>query len=91
MQTSARIPSLPGKSYFSMHRWFYKMYQAGLLYDPDEPAKNIVVIATGLPTFTPEECEVLDSAMDLMFQVHGDRVHEVCWHFTQKAMGIQSI
>jgi hypothetical protein len=89
MQTTVRIPSVPNKSHFAMHRWFYKMYQAGLLYDPDEPAKNILVIATGLPTFTPEECEVLDKAMDLMFEVHGDRVHDVSWHFTQKAMGIK--
>ena len=54
MKIASRIPEIPNNSYFAMNRWFYKMYQAGFLYHPDEPAENIVQIATGELTFTPE-------------------------------------
>lgn len=88
MQTTTRIPSLPNKSYFAMNRWFSAMYQAGLLYHPDEQAENIVNIQTGDPTFSPEECEVLNSMMDQMVEIHGDKVYEVCLRYVHRAMNI---
>lgn len=89
MQTTSRIPSLPNKSFFAMNRWFYKMQQAGLLYHPDERAENIVVIETGAPMFDSVECEVLDALMDQMFEVHGDKVYDVCVKHVHRAMGIK--
>jgi hypothetical protein len=89
MQTKTRIPALPNKSYFAMNRWFYKMHQSGLLYHPDEQAENIVNIQTGEPSFTPQECEVLNTLMNQMFETHGDKVYEVCLNHVHKSMGIQ--
>ncbi|CAM8624624.1 hypothetical protein RAE19_09505 [Rhodoferax sp. TBRC 17660] len=89
MQTTSRIPSLPNKSFFAMNRWFYKMQQAGLLYHPDERAEDIVDIETGAPTFDPVECELLDAMIDQMFEVHGDKVYDVCIKHVHKAMGIK--
>lgn len=89
MQIKPRIPTLPGTSYFAMNRWFNKMYLAGLLYHPDEPAEAIINIASGQPTFTPEECTELNKAVDLMFANHGDKVYEVGLKYFHKAMDIK--
>ncbi len=89
MQTTSRIPSLPNKSYFAMNRWFQQMQQAGLLYHPDERAEEIVDIETDAPMFDPAECELLDALIDQMFEVHGDKVYDVCIKHVHKAMGIK--
>ena len=89
MQIESRIPALPNKSFFAMNRWFNKMYQAGLLYPPDEPAETIFNTASGQPTFTPEECVELNKAVDLMFANHGDKVYQVGLQYFHKAMGIK--
>jgi len=86
MQTKARVPDLPNKSFFAMNRWFNKMYLAGLLYHPDEPAEAIVDIVSGKPTFTPVECAKLNKAVALMFKQHGDKVYEVGLRYFHKAM-----
>ena len=87
MQSIARIPDLPNNSFFAMNRWFYKMYQAGLLFHPDDAAKEIVD-QSGNATFTGEECEQLDEAVGRMFKVHGDLVYDVGLTYFQKALGI---
>lgn len=88
MQVPTRIPTLPNKSFFAMNRWFKKMYLARLLYHPDEPAESIVDVASGQPTFTPEECIELNKAVEFMFNHHGDKVYEVGLQYFHKAMGI---
>ena len=90
MQTS-RIPEVPNRSYFAMNRWFYKMYHARLLYNPDERAEDIVSIETGDPTFTPEECSKLNQAVAVMFEQHGDMVYEVGLRYFHKALGITPV
>lgn len=89
MQTTARIPSLPSKSYYAMNKWFEQMHEAGLLYHPDERAENIVDIETDVPMFDAVECEMLDALMDQMFKVHGDKVYDVCLKQVHKATGIK--
>ena len=89
METKPRIPNLSNKSFFAMNRWFNKMYLAGLLYHPDDPAETIVNVASGKPTFTPEECIELNKAIGLMFDHHGDKVYEVGLMYAHKAMGIK--
>lgn len=91
MPVKPRIPALPNKSFFAMSRWFYKMYTAGLLYHPDEPAESIIDIASGAPTFTPAECVELNKAVELMFDQHGDKVYEVGLRYFHKAMGIKPL
>lgn len=88
MKIASRIPEIPNSSYFAMNRWFYKMYLAGFLYHPDEPAENIIQIATGEPTFTSEECIELNKAVDLMFKHHGDAVYDCGIKYFHKALGI---
>lgn len=89
MHIKPRIPSLPNKSFFAMSRWFNKMYLAGLLYHPDEPAEAIINTASGQPTFTPEECIELNKAVKRMFDHHGDKVYGVGLQYFHKAMGIK--
>ena len=88
MKTTSRIPEAPGSSYAAMNRWFYKIYLTGLLYHPDHPAETIVQIATGEPSFTPEECVKLNEAVAVMFEHHGDDVYECGLKYFQKALGI---
>lgn len=88
MKTTPRIPEVPNGSYFAMNRWFEKMYLAGLLYHPDEPAENIVEIATGKPTFDTDECIKLNRAVDVMFKHQGDAVYECGIKYFHKALGI---
>ncbi len=88
MQIKSRIPAQPDKSFFAMNRWFNKMYLAGLLYHPDEPAEAIINIASGQPTFTPEECGQLNKAVDFMFAHHGDKVYQVGLQYFHKAVGM---
>ena len=88
MKTATRIPAIPNGSFFSMNHWFLKMYEADLLYHPDEDAENIVNVTTGEPTFTPEECARLNASIDLMFQKQGEKVYDVCMDYYQKALNI---
>lgn len=88
MQTKSRIPVRPNKSFFAMNCWFKKMYLAGLLYHPDEPAEAIINISSGEPTFTPDECIELNKAVNQMFSNHGDKVYQVGLQYFQKAMGV---
>nr|WP_319563460.1 hypothetical protein [uncultured Rhodoferax sp.] len=89
MQIKPRIPALPNKSFFAMHRWFNQMYLSGLLFHPDEPAESIVDIANGQPTFRPEECIQLNRAVKSMFDNHGDKVYSVGLQYFHKAMSIK--
>jgi hypothetical protein len=89
MKTTSRIPEMPNGSYFAMNRWFYKMYLSGLLYHPDDPPETIVKIATGEPTFSPEECVELNRAVDAMFGHHGDAVYDCGLKYFYKALGIK--
>jgi arginyl-tRNA--protein-N-Asp/Glu arginylyltransferase len=89
MQTTARIPSLPSTSHFAMNKWFRQMHQAGLLYHPDERAENIVNIKSGAQMFDSVECDLLDTLMDQMFEVHGDMVYKVCLKHFKKVIAIR--
>ncbi|MEI7516376.1 MAG: hypothetical protein WCK81_13400 [Betaproteobacteria bacterium] len=91
MPAQPRIPAPPNKSLFAMNRWFNKMYLAGLLYHPDEPAELVIDIASGKPTFTPEECVELNKAIESMFNQHGDKVYQVGLRYFHKAMGIKPV
>lgn len=89
MTVASRIPPLPNKSLRGMKSWFYKMYREDLLYHVDEQAENIVVIATGLPTFTPDECAHLNASVDILFDAHGDLVYDTCQVYYHRALGIK--
>ena len=89
MKTVSRIPDLPTSSYYSMNRWFYKMYLEGLLFHVDDPAETIVSIETGEATFTPDECVKLNAAIGIMFEHHGDEIYECGIKYFYTAMGIR--
>ena len=89
MKAENRIPAVPGKSSFALKRWFSRLNAAGLLFNPDDRPEEIVSIETGKPTFTPEECVVLNESLEILFKHHGDKVREVALGHFHKAMGIQ--
>lgn len=89
MKVLSRIPELPTNSYYSMNRWFYKMYLEGLLFHVDDPAETIVNNETGKPSFTAEECIKLNAAIGIMFEHHGDDVYECGIKYFYTAMGIK--
>jgi len=89
MKTAPRIPATPTNSYYSMNRWFYKMYLEGLLFHVDDRAETIVKTDTGEPTFTPEECVKLNAAIDVMFEHHGDQVYECGIKYFYVATGVR--
>ena len=89
MKVKSRLPEVPGKSSFALKRWFSKLYEAGLLFNPDDRPEEIVSIETGEQTFTPEECVILNKSLQILFEQHGDRVREVALNYFHKAMGIQ--
>lgn len=84
MKTVSRIPPKPGKAYFAMHHWFYKMYKADLLFNPDDSPENIVEIETGKPAFTAEECAELNEIIKSLFENHGDAVYDCCIKYAHK-------
>lgn len=89
MKTKLRIPAVTGNSRFAMERWFHKLYVNNVLFHPDDSPENIVDIVTGAPTFTAEECVVLNKGKDLLFGQHGDEVYEVGMKYFRKAMGFK--
>ena len=89
MKTVSRIPELPTSSYYSMNRWFYKMYLEGLLFHVDDLPETIVKTDTGEPTFTPSECVKLNAVTAIMFEHHGDEVYTCGIKYFYKAMGIR--
>lgn len=88
MSKQTRIPDIPGKSAFALERWFYKLDQAGLLFNPDDAPEEIVSISTGEPVFSAEECKVLTESVNRLFEYHGDKVYDVALKYVYRAMGI---
>ncbi|MBK6927800.1 MAG: hypothetical protein IPH15_09750 [Comamonadaceae bacterium] len=89
MNKQIRIPDVPGKSAFALERWFYKLNQVGLLFNPDDAPEEIVSISTGEPVFTAEECSVLNESLDRLFDCHGDKVYDVALKYFHRAMSIR--
>ena len=88
MKNQPRIPKIPGKSSFALDRWFRQLYVAGLLFNPDDRPEDIVVIGTGEPLFTEQECLVLTESIDRLFECHGEKVYDVALKYFYKAVGI---
>lgn len=86
MQTTSRIPELPGTSYQSMDSWFKSMAEADLLFHPDDEPKDIVRIADGAAAFTEEECRTLNETLSVMFKHHGDEVYEAVYPYFMKTL-----
>lgn len=88
MKNQSRIPQISGKSSFSLDRWFKQLYDAGLLFNPDDQPEDIVVFGTGESVFTERECLILTESLDRLFQCHGDKVYDVALKYFYKAVGI---
>lgn len=91
MKTQNRVPQILGMSQVAMDRWFNQLYLDGLLFNPDDQPKDIFVISTGQPTFTEEECLVLNESLDRLFMYHGDKVYDVALKYCHRAMGIDTL
>lgn len=88
MKKQNRIPEISGKSYEDMRIWFANLYAADLLFHPDDRPEDIVSIATGEPTFTLMECDVLKKSLAVLFKQHGDQVYDVVLDFCYKAINV---
>jgi len=88
MNTS-RIPEYSDHSFDGMLIWFATMSERGLLFHPDDPAETIQDIATGKPTFSPDESGKAQKILDTMFKLHGDEVYEAAYPIFMKRMGIR--
>ncbi len=86
MQTQSRIPTPLSNSYSSMDKWFANMQASGLFFNPEDRPVDIVEINSGEPIFSTEECVMLDQIIDIMFEIHGDKVCEVAFKHTHKQL-----
>ena len=82
-----RIPLLAELSFDGMLTWFAEMSVRGLLFCPSDPPEDIIVIATGAPLFTKEECVEVGAIIDRLFEAFGDGVHDAVYPIGMKAFG----
>lgn len=82
--TPTRIPNLIGTRRTAAKRWIQKMHGLGLLFCLDDRPEDIVQIANGLPTFTPNECAELRSILSRLFTSLGDTVLELAFDSVSK-------
>ena len=83
----SRIPDFANKSREGMSIWFAEMALRDLLFHPEDAPSDIYWIATGEPTFTPEECTKLDGIMADMFSRFGNGVIDACYPIFMRAAG----
>jgi len=83
----SRIPNYSDHSFDGMLHWFATMSVRDLLFHPDDPAETIQVIATGEPTFSPEEASEANAIMKSMFSEFGDKVYDAAYPIFMKCMG----
>jgi len=83
-----RIPAFTERTFDGMLLWFGEMNARDLLFHPDDQPEDIIVIATGEPTFTHEECVVLDQTLAEMFTLFGDKVYEAAYPYVMTRMGL---
>lgn len=62
------------------------MAAQGLLFHPDDAADDMVLISTGAPMFSLEECEQIDSIMSTLFKHHGQDVYEAAYPHFMKSL-----
>jgi hypothetical protein len=85
----SRIPEFADKSFDGMQAWFASMSEHELLFHPDDLPKDIIVITTGEPTFSPGECKKTTAILETMFELHGDNVYEAAYPVFMKCMGLR--
>jgi hypothetical protein len=85
----SRIPEFSDHSVDGMLLWFATMSERELLFHPDDLPKDIIIIATGEPTFSPGECKKTADILDAMFELHGDDVYEAAYPVFMQRMGIR--
>ncbi len=85
----SRIPEFSDQSFDGMLFWFATMSVRKLLFHPDDPPEDIVIISTGKPMFSPVESRKARGILGEMFELHGDEVYEAAYPIFMKRMGIQ--
>jgi len=86
---SSRIPEFSDLSFDGMTNWFASMSASDLLFHPDDLPEDISNIATGVSTFSPDECSKTGEILNTMFKLHGDDVYEAAYPAFMKCMDIQ--
>jgi len=85
----SRVPEYSDHSFDGMLHWFAAMSERELLFHPDDAAETIHVIATGEPTFSPEESRKANAILKSMFSQFGDKVYEAAYPVFMKRMGLR--
>lgn len=81
----SRIPVMKGNDLAAMRQWFSDLYDAGLLFHPEDDPADIVNIQSGEAMFSADEVPQLQQQMDAMFAQHGDNVCEAAYPFFMHA------
>lgn len=89
MSPTERIPDWTSRDFDGMLRWFSEMSVRDLLFHPEDDPSDVVRIADGTSSFTPEECEKLRGILNGMWSDHGDAVNEAAHPIFMKAAGIR--
>ena len=64
------------------------MYLEALLFHIDDRTETIVNIETGSASFRPDECVKLNTAINILFEHHGDEVYKCGIKYFYTSMGI---
>jgi len=84
----SRIPAYDRTNADGMLVWFSEMAQRGLLFHPEESARNIIRVEDGMPLFVEAESEAADKVLTEMFAEHGDKVIEACYPIFMRMAGL---
>lgn len=85
---SCRIPEYQDSNMKAAKSWFSSMAKSGLLFHPDDPPENIVLI-DGTPLFTRHECVIIKRHINEMFMIFEDQVYDFAADAFMKVMKIK--
>jgi len=64
------------------------MSEHDLLFHPDDPPEEIILIDSGELVFSASECEKLNKILDNMFQQFDEKVYDAAYPFFMATMNI---
>lgn len=77
------IPHFTPTTAEEMNLWFLQMYNAGLLYHPDDAAETILLTRDGSRLFSDAEAAVLNGMLAAMFARFGNQVYDAAWQYAE--------
>ena len=79
---ASRIPAFKHHTYPAARDWYQSKTAHGLLFHPDDAAKDMVLISSRAAMFTADEYRQIDAMMSTLFQHHSENVYGAAYpHF----------